>query len=869
MVEITITKRRRVEPTQACSNFAPDSSAHYPLGCLYSSLAYKQTPECLSSDSQGAFVITSPQPNPASIDVITGDVFLTESTKTTVYKTPMRIVEQYHQKHIITHVKWHQNGTFLATADEIGKIAVWNLEGSVDRWSLTYEIDLHQPLAALIWLRSERSHTGSEEIRKDRVLGPRNPYGQLGFVAVTVYGEISVHYQRNGEIFSTFSTMLPKSGRREIGRPDMGCFGMALSGLDAWQRISHASMVFDKDGTICLATYYSSVQPKYVQLYKISVNFPIKGCQEAIICQTITKLRLSLPLLENLAKEISDPDYAVTQILLSHKNNNLQLSVGLGKKTVDTFDAYFGRWQLRRVGQAHNITSSKISHTDRQELSCIQGFAIKGRFITSISSTNNGAIALGLSDGSTHLEYRTKGDFSLLKITPDTKENDKSCGPGFWEVTNPQPFKEKCSDTILTIKFSPHETHMLYLFSSGKLGIARVTEEYTTVESMKNAICVIEQMLKLSLLNNTDKLDLTTELVRLGKVPEHKDTPERVVLETLVAYETYCNQGDIRVFSFERKKEILEIPVKRSEEWCPTQMGNAFGLAMSTFRIMPEKRIQYKNLSKAIQLPVILECFVASCTSERSVVSDILEKYSLDTRVNLSFSPDALWSLVPLATWTLDYMRWLLQQWSVLFNTRRPKSSPLADISGRPVHAVLLIHKPSRIALGRILTFIHHFIHFIISSTYELPHILESQSLLQRFASNLLQHAPVSIKDVLSFLKALDSIEKSDIEPSSRGWNILLSSRIPHNQKVELERITEEYKATCAQPAIYMETHADYPMDVIRKRRIDFSAPVRACVNCHQMSLPMHPNGKPSDPTSFASWYQSIGNRCLCGGLFT
>ncbi|OAD74031.1 hypothetical protein PHYBLDRAFT_158858 [Phycomyces blakesleeanus NRRL 1555(-)] len=66
-----------------------------------------------------------------------------------------------------------------------------------------------------------------------------------------------------------------------------------------------------------------------------------------------------------------------------------------------------------------------------------------------------------------------------------------------------------------------------------------------------------------------------------------------------------------------------------------------------------------------------------------------------------------------------------------------------------------------------------------------------------------------------------------------------------------------------------METHADYPMDVIRKRRIDFSAPVRACVNCHQMSLPMHPNGKPSDPTSFASWYQSIGNRCLCGGLFT
>ncbi|KAI9007496.1 hypothetical protein CLU79DRAFT_778630 [Phycomyces nitens] len=829
MVEITAAKRRRVEASQSRSKFASDSSAHYPLGCLFSSLTYKQAPECLSSDAQGAFVITSPQPNPASIDAITGDVFLTESTKTTMYKTPMRLAEQYHQKNTITHVKWHQNGTFLATADEIGKIAVWNLEGSVDRWSLTYEVDLHQPLAALLWLRSERSYVGSKELQRDRVLGPRNPYGQLGFVAVTVHGEVSVHYQRNGGIFSNFSTMLPKSGKREIGRPDMGCFGMVLSGLDGWQRISHASIIFDKDGALCLATYYSSVQPKYIQLYKINIKFPVKSVQEAITCQTITKLRLTSPLLENLASELSDPDYGVTQILLSHKNNSLQLAIGLGRKT-DKFDGYFGRWQLRRAGQTHNINPGTISHGDRQELSFMNGFSIKDRFITSIASTHSGAIALGLSDGSTHMEYRTKGDFGLLKATPDTRETNVSLGPGFWQVTEPHAARETCPDTIATIAFSPHETHMMYLFSSGKLGVARITEEYTNPESMKNAVFVIEQMLKLSLLNNTDKLDLTSELVRLGKIPEHKDTPERVMLETLVSYENYCNQGDLSVFSFERRKDIMEIPFRRSEEWCHTQMGHGFGLAMSTFRIMPEKRVQYKNLCKAMQLPVILECFIASCTSERSVISDVLEKHSLDTRINLTFSPEALWSLVPLATWTLDYMRWLIQQWCVLFNTKRPRTSPLADISGRPVHAVLLIHKPSRTALCSILTLIHHFIHFITSSSYELPHILESRFLLQRYASNLLQHAPVSIKDVLLFLKAFDRVDKSDTEPVSRSWNILLSSHIPRSQKVELERITQEHKATCAQPAIYMETHADYPMDVIRKQRIDYSVPVRACV---------------------------------------
>ena len=74
------------------------------------------------------------------------------------------------------------------------------------------------------------------------IAGPRNPYGYFAFMAVTVHGQVSVHYQRGGKIFSSFSTTLPNTGRMGVGRADVGCFGMNLASSDNWYRISHASM---------------------------------------------------------------------------------------------------------------------------------------------------------------------------------------------------------------------------------------------------------------------------------------------------------------------------------------------------------------------------------------------------------------------------------------------------------------------------------------------------------------------------------------------------------------------------------------------------------------------------------------------------
>lgn len=199
----------------------------------------------------------------------------------------------------------------------------------------------------------------------------------------------------------------------------------------------------------------------------------------------------------------------------------------------------------------------------------------------------------------------------------------------------------------------------------------------------------------------------------------------------------------------------------------------------------------------------------------------------------------------------------------MLFNCKRAKNSSkrkkrrnscvlnlitfteYADISGRPVHAVLLVHKPSRLALQKILIMIHQFVQFISSSSYELVHLPESRPLLVRCALTLLQNEPVALEDVLAFLFALDELAKTmDIGKLSKiaikksfteceladQWSLLLSSKLPQNVITPAQAISAKHKDKCAQPAIYLEQQKEQVVDVICKRRIQSNQKVRCCV---------------------------------------
>ncbi|CAO3597757.1 unnamed protein product [Absidia cylindrospora] len=649
---------------------------------------------------------------------------------------------------------------------------------------------------------------------------------------------------------------------------------MALAELDDCRRISHASLNMDKEGNVYLATYYSESYPKAVDLYNIKIKFPGKSDSGAIFCQSVPSLRfITAP--EPALQPITDPETAITHIVLSNSLQGIVLNVGFGAydDSKNEYSCYYGKWIIQETTQQipcnyfdGNTFGDDTISRKRKELKYQSGFALTERFITSISCTRSGQLGIGLSDGSIHMEYQDRSEFGLLRYMTDDKVT--SLNSNFWQVVGSHSLEDGFFDPILGITFSPCQTHLIHMLSSGQVGSARLTTNDPSEDADQDTgiITTLKQSIKVSLLNQTDNLDLISELIRIGRLQDHKDVPERVVNNALLAYESFFYQDDINA--------LLAIPgpeLKKDDEasdWNLARSRPAYGLAIGTYRYIPDKRIEFTNLIKAIQLPIILECFMGSCTSDMADITDVLDS-TVDSKKQLSFNPDSLWSLVSLSSWTFDYVRWILKEWNLLFNSRHPKNSELYDLSARPVHAVLLVHKESRTSLIQILMMIQHFIQYATTSNYELQHIPETKQLLLRRITTTLTSEPVPIKDILSFLQALGNIKhlQKNNNDESR-WSILVSSRLPSGESMdELKKVTAEYRAKCALPAIYLETHKEYPVDVIRKKRITPSeGHVQSCIRCRQLYLPVIPNA--IDPTSFSSWFHSLTRRCVCGGLF-
>jgi hypothetical protein len=171
--------------------------------------------------------------------------------------------------------------------------------------------------------------------------------------------------------------------------------------------------------------------------------------------------------------------------------------------------------------------------------------------------------------------------------------------------------------------------------------------------------------LQLCLLNGIDSLDLISELVRMSKLEDsHLDKVDDILSRVLKTYETYHHDGSSELESNQ--------PLGN---WNLVQLQKSLGFALAACNRLPLKKVQAMNLSRAIQLPLILECFIGSCTADYADISAILDKPVIDTNDKMEFEVHSLWSLISLSTWIFDYLRWILREWNMFFNCKRPKDS--------------------------------------------------------------------------------------------------------------------------------------------------------------------------------------------------
>lgn len=288
------------------------------------------------------------------------------------------------------------------------------------------------------------------------MVGPRNPYGQLAFVTATVHGEIKVHYQRSGSLFSSFATPMPNIGRREISRADAGCFGMSLAGLDDWERISHAAITMDSNGHIYLASHNASLQPKSVSIHTIRIRFPKHASEKgAIECKSITILKLR-----------KQPYKNITQLAFKHASP-LELVIGMGQEDA----AYISTWQLQQIKKSIHSDFGTITQ-DYSSLVFQSGIHVAGRFISSLKTLDkDNTMIVGLSDGSIHVELAARQ--GLLR---SSSEGD-SIDPTFCQVTEPHTAGNGIVDPITDIALSPNGTHAICSFSTGKIGVSKLTSD--------------------------------------------------------------------------------------------------------------------------------------------------------------------------------------------------------------------------------------------------------------------------------------------------------------------------------------------------------------------------------------------------------
>jgi WD40 repeat protein len=115
MVELQ-SKRRKVQQKATI-----EKKNRYSAEYEFSALTYKQAPKTLALSPHN--VLVSAQNN--HFNALAGDFYL---DKEHVYNSPIPVMEKHHKQNVITHLKWHPKGDVVASIDETGQLALWQLK---------------------------------------------------------------------------------------------------------------------------------------------------------------------------------------------------------------------------------------------------------------------------------------------------------------------------------------------------------------------------------------------------------------------------------------------------------------------------------------------------------------------------------------------------------------------------------------------------------------------------------------------------------------------------------------------------------------------------------------------------------------------
>ncbi|KAL1918803.1 uncharacterized protein VTP21DRAFT_2825 [Calcarisporiella thermophila] len=865
------------------SEFASsDIICPYDMDHFYNQLCYEQQYSCVAWSPFNAIAFAPPpsvklpskrkRTKPVQysrINIIVPTLHFTSTKPSLSFSStyPIELSQKYHVRNAITFLRWSQRGNHLVSIDESGALVLWEMKEFVNDWRPAYNTKLHCRSVAFEWLNTDRMYTainlknGDTDNNVKTVYqrapfrGPRNPFGYLAFLVVTIDGKLLLFYQNEGTSFTKKIIEIP-----------LPCYPSAFS-----RRISHANITMNDEGRIYLSLHCANFLPQMVYLFEITVDFLMT--EEGLKCTPCSRLSLTLPT-DDTTPPSDISRIAVTDLLvLCGQNESVRVIIATAqKKGIKTeekkeqmiYQSALAVWELSANSfLLHNnfqqLTSKRndnIATSPKPNFVFVDSAIFPETLVTSLNRSEKGELLVGLSDGNVKI-YVVESKLSELM----TLQVEKKIG--YFGEASSKKLELAGPEFATNIGTSPNSKLMAVVTSVSTLCFLTRTPLNTLEENDANEMI---KGLTLSLLNNVDATDLVWQLLHF-----EENTPGIVEQILEAVYANYLN--------------ILGEKDMDSEMIQLSRVGCLYGLCVLVFRVLKRRTAQNVNVMAALHITAIYEAFMSSCTAD---LTDIQQLFTIQSDAvgektahgkQLTFDEDSLWSLFALTTWLLSCAGQLFEDAHVFFHLRKRSfnDAPLEQQLTRSAHwdtdratnLSLLCHGSTRKCLLRALILAKEFQAFVKETGGKTSGgIAEKKILMEHLRTHLggvIEGHPVRIDGMIHFLEKIDTLletpMKNEKQRHQAEATLLVRARIPSQLFPLLSPLKELLDASDAFDRSVLgfydsawldlfpassglstsgnpsSVHVKQPLDTIGKVLLLPGRPLRRCTKCHRLAL--------------------------------
>ncbi|OZJ06357.1 hypothetical protein BZG36_00695 [Bifiguratus adelaidae] len=646
-------------------------------------------------------------------------------------------LKELHGHHDIVHVQWSQQGNFLATVDEVGRLGIWEIGETPRHLHLVFSRDAKQPIVSFLWFHAGRKYTmhtdasGNAEFTLERHIGPINPFGLLSFALLGADGELVVGYQHSQHIWDSFS--------RRLSKP--------VNVLSELCPISHADMMLHQDGTVVVAAYWSSCSSPPLVVYRVEVVFGARQKENVIH----PRFSFGLPLSSLKASE-DDPEFGLSNFMLCAREASMSLVTVTTSKAEAAGRSMLSVVKLPKDTNALSAIDSEYTPTIPNDLQIACD-----SLITCVSATSTGQLLVGFRDGHVELEKAPLQDDDAVHLVGGSNSHS-TLGGQFLALSSSSPQHQ---NAVLGLVLSPNESLLASYHENNSVTSHDIAVTRQSFGSQ--GLGAIQHTITYCLLNQRTFDDLTPLVMSLFRSTK---AGHDAVCEFLsqVASE-YANILPNNVAS---STELSDVPNF-------TASRNILGFCLGVFgQLGSEYRTEFTSTFSSLQLHQCFEALLSACTSDWTEVADVLNNTETSSKI-LQFDAGTAWTLIPVAIWLFEFCAWFLRHVVIFTNTRTLIQGQPQRYHG-PSHLSLLLHKGTRNCMlwATLL---------VIKFTQFFPTLAEQgDQQAVDVAVNLLrqkeQECPFSIPEFCLLLREIGDLTDADLYSNYTSVGILLQSTL-------------------------------------------------------------------------------------------